>query len=125
VRLSPEALEKESVTEKGAWSGTVAAPVAPATTSRKKGRGGGGRSPLPIVFSLHPASSNVYGTTTHEARFLPPAASRVPQTHTRVEVEEELDRQWVENGGARPATVGPLTSMKEEQAAQAPAPDLR
>jgi hypothetical protein len=43
---------------------------------RKKGRTG--RSPLPIVFSLHPASSDAHGTVTRGARFTPPAASRVP-----------------------------------------------
>jgi hypothetical protein len=83
---------------------------------RKKGSGSW--SPLPSVFSLHLASSDVHDAATHGACFSPPAASVTPQTCAWLKLEE-LDQRWVEEGGAQPAT------RKEEQTAQALALDLR
>jgi hypothetical protein len=47
--------------------------------------------PLPSVFSLHPASSDVHDAVMRGACFPPLAASLALQTHARLEMEEELN----------------------------------
>jgi hypothetical protein len=91
--LSPKAPGKESGTRKRVMEQHCSRSSSSHNNIRKKG---GGQSPLPSVFSLHPASSDVHDTATRGACFPPPAASRAPQTRAWVEVEKELNRQWVE-----------------------------
>jgi hypothetical protein len=122
--LSPKAPGKESGTEKGSWSSTVAAPAAPTTTSGKRE---GVRAPFP-PYSL--------------STLLPPMCTTLRRValashHRRLPGLLRLARGWrwrrssTDNGWrrmsltSRSATVGPLTSRKEEQAVQAPASDLR
>jgi hypothetical protein len=61
LRLSTEAPGKEFATKKRGVERHCNRSSCSRNHVQKKG---GGRSPLPIVFSLHPASSDVHGTVT-------------------------------------------------------------